>query len=214
MEFKEAIKQARLKSGLSQEKAGAAINRTRNAIKGYEEGISSPNPDQLAILCKLYNTTPNDLLGFNLKQKEEAKMNNENNQNIAIREIKFRAWDKQFQIITKVLPDGYKFTFDGKVILLDHKGKEIRESEDFILMQYTGFKDKNGKEIYEGDILECSLDGTIYPIVWEEEYFRFRIKGTPKGFSHQQAFSSAAQIERTAEVIGNIYENPELLGGE
>lgn len=75
MPFNESIKAARLKSGLSQEKAGAAIDRTRNAIKGYEEGISSPNPDQLAILCRLFNTTPNDLLGFQYQQQnEEAKM--------------------------------------------------------------------------------------------------------------------------------------------
>ncbi len=73
MIFKEKIKAARLKSGLSQEKAGKAIHRTRNAIKGYEEGISSPSPDQLVILCKLFNTTPNDLLGFQ-HQYEEAKM--------------------------------------------------------------------------------------------------------------------------------------------
>jgi len=73
MLFNESIKEARLKAGLSQEKAGKAINRTRNAIKGYESGISSPNPDQLATLCKLYKTNPNDLLGFQ-QQNEEAKM--------------------------------------------------------------------------------------------------------------------------------------------
>jgi len=73
MTFKQAILSARLKVGLSQEKAGNAINRTRNAIKGYEEGISSPNPDQLVTLCKLYKTTPNKLLEFQ-QQNEEAKM--------------------------------------------------------------------------------------------------------------------------------------------
>jgi len=73
MSFKQSIKAARLKIGLSQEKAGNAINRTRNAIKGYEEGISSPNPDQLVTLCKLYKTTPNELLEFQ-QQNEEAKM--------------------------------------------------------------------------------------------------------------------------------------------
>ena len=74
MSFKESFKKARLKSGLSQEKAGNAIHRTRNAIKGYEEGISSPNPDQLVILCRLFNTTPNDLLGFLSTAEEDAKM--------------------------------------------------------------------------------------------------------------------------------------------
>jgi len=73
MLFEQKIREARLKVGLSQTKAGNAINRTRNAIKGYETGISSPNPDQLVTLCKLYKTTPNDLLEFQ-QQNEEAKM--------------------------------------------------------------------------------------------------------------------------------------------
>ena len=76
MSFKKAIKEARLKVGISQEKAGDSIHRTRNAIRGYESGISTPDPDQLVILCKLYKTTPNDLLGFFQQQNEEAKMEN------------------------------------------------------------------------------------------------------------------------------------------
>ncbi len=75
MSFKESFRAARLKSGLSQEKVGKAIHRTRNAIKGYEEGISNPNPDQLVVLCRLFNTTPNELLGFQCQQQnEDAKM--------------------------------------------------------------------------------------------------------------------------------------------
>lgn len=72
MKFNESIKNARLKCGISQEKAGFAIHRTRNAIKGYEEGVSSPNPDQLATLCRLYGTTPNELLGFDEHQKSKV----------------------------------------------------------------------------------------------------------------------------------------------
>jgi len=70
MSFKQSIKEARLKVGLSQAKAGNAINRTRNAIEGYEKGISSPNPDQLVKLCTLYKTTPNDLLEFQCQQQK------------------------------------------------------------------------------------------------------------------------------------------------
>lgn len=89
MSFKKAIREARLKVGLSQEKAGKAINRTRNAIKGYEEGISSPNPDQLVTLCKLFETTPNDLLEFHCQQKnEEIKMSEQDeNSSIAMQDI-------------------------------------------------------------------------------------------------------------------------------
>lgn len=129
---------------------------------------------------------------------------------MVMREIKFRAWDKQFQIITKVLPDGYKFTFDGKVILLDHRGKEIGESQDFILMQYTGLKDKNGKEIYEGDIVDYELvDGNkIFEIKYREDMAKFVADG--KDF-HAWGLNQGDVSERT-EIIGNIYENPELLG--
>jgi len=73
MAFKESIREARLKAGISMEKAGDAIFRSRGAIRGYEEGISTPNPEQLVILCRLFNTTPNELLGFQAKS-EDAEM--------------------------------------------------------------------------------------------------------------------------------------------
>lgn len=71
MDFKVLIKQARIKAGISQASAAESIFRSRNAVVGYESGVSSPNPNQLAILCKLYKTTPNNLLGF--QPEKESK---------------------------------------------------------------------------------------------------------------------------------------------
>jgi uncharacterized phage protein (TIGR01671 family) len=90
------------------------------------------------------------------------------------------------------------------------------------LIQYTGLKDKNGKEIYEGDILkepDCVYNGTCaertYLVSWNEDRFCFDIKSkiTDGGWSPARYVScSFARQLLKMEVTGNIYENPELLG--
>ncbi|HFU4173923.1 TPA: YopX family protein [Streptococcus suis] len=84
--------------------------------------------------------------------------------------------------------------------------------EDCVLMQSTGLKDKNGKEIFEGDILKCtSFDGSFWyeTVLWDS---------TLAGFATQQNGYDATAISYTTdskaiaiEVIGDIYRNPELL---
>lgn len=86
---------------------------------------------------------------------------------------------------------------------------EIFEDEDFILMQYTGLKDKNGKEIYEGDILNNG-NGPVY-VFWNENYQAFWV-GYDSEESEKQYYASTSDFCTEAdEIIGNIYENPELL---
>lgn len=71
--------------------------------------------------------------------------------------------------------------------------------------QYTGLKDKNGKEIYEGDILYTNKYDKKHGIVrWNEELGALHIYNVP---------SKTLRNARLYEVIGNIYDNPELLGG-
>jgi hypothetical protein len=104
-----------------------------------------------------------------------------------MREIKFRAWDKFNKLIKEsVMPSR----------------RDYPESQ-YELMQFTGLKDKNGKEIYEGDI--CDLDGEKVKISWSN---------LDSGFCLEWGYKSRIGLSIHLEVIGNIYENPELLKRE
>jgi uncharacterized phage protein (TIGR01671 family) len=79
-----------------------------------------------------------------------------------------------------------------------------REFGEFELIQFTGLHDKNGKEIYESDIVD--FEGDIYPISWYEDDARWwGINDLARTY-----ILASGQISESA-VIGNIYENPELL---
>ncbi len=116
-----------------------------------------------------------------------------------MREIKFRAWDKIEKRM--FVPDGIDQSADGAYVIeferpLHTLNKIVRFCGSVILMQFTGLKDKNGKEIYEGDMVRH--DGRI-PL--DEEV-------TFDGAAFYPVYSAPSQHW---EVIGNIYENPELL---
>jgi uncharacterized phage protein (TIGR01671 family) len=122
-----------------------------------------------------------------------------------MREIKFRAWDgikKRMVDISKEPSVENGLTYEGYFHLLRGAGFA------FHVMQYTGLRDKNSKEIYQGDIVEvCAL----HPI---EPTFTTEVKLNTGSFT-----ASKGRLYRTLahwaqdgiEVIGNIYENPELL---
>jgi uncharacterized phage protein (TIGR01671 family) len=113
-----------------------------------------------------------------------------------MREIKFRAWDKETKKIYIVnsltLDFHYCDLWDGN---LNSEGI-ARNWDEVELMQYTGLKDKNGKEIYEGDIVKYKDKLTLDEHIIEFENGRF---GYPMA------------DYKFYEVIGNIYESPELL---
>lgn len=133
-----------------------------------------------------------------------------------MKEIKLRALDKKSNKIYEV----EAIDFLGRFVLvkgLIANGGQLN-FEDIEKMQYTGLKDKNGKEIYEGDILHIEIHNHMKPddvIASANEVVEYRgckygvLLGYHRGFISLDSFCNA-----TFEVIGNIYENPELLGGE
>ena len=118
-----------------------------------------------------------------------------------MREIKFRAWDKENEEMYDVAMIDVE---TGEVAYTDHPTGYNADAllEQVELMQYTGLKDKNGKEIYEGDILKDCDTREIKTVIWHKNCFILR---DTKGFYQWTYF------EDEHEVIGNIYENPELL---
>ncbi len=111
---------------------------------------------------------------------------------------------------------GYYVKTDGnhKIYLQDYDGADFCYVDPGTIGQYTGLKDKNGKQIFEGDILSAYLD-EIAPenetrLVVEWDYERAAYYGANLGFRGYKDFFVGG-FEKNFEVIGNIYDNPELL---
>ncbi len=122
---------------------------------------------------------------------------------------KFRAWDTTNKEMFK---DAFAITESGQVVVVEQEF--VTSIPDYvfvdhlIVMQSTGLHDKNGKEVFVGDIIKCTR-GCPHEVYLEKEYGGTYIGGMPtiylKGIREGYAWTGAE------EILGNIYENPELL---
>lgn len=117
--------------------------------------------------------------------------------------VKFRAWHKTWEEMGKV--KRIRFDDDGNVTTVLFVGINAKIDE-FELMQSTGLKDKNGREIFEGDILGTK-DGLLNSVV---EY-RSDLGMWTNSLIRYNNFERLCNVTSSREIIGNIYENPELL---
>lgn len=144
------------------------------------------------------------------------------------RELKFRAWHKEKKcFMDEWYPMG---SSDGIIMTLDSVTYDTYEydiSDNNIIQQFTGMKDRNGKEIFEGDIFKDVLASDNVGVVKFGEYkdvFERKIEqntsehGGHHGFfvhfDHQAIRSDLKYWANHSEIIGNIYENQELLPDE
>ncbi len=140
-----------------------------------------------------------------------------------MREIKFRAWDdvQKEWLLGYEMPNLGGFSIVGETMMMGEwscvltdmlHGKFGERGEHLKVMQYTGLKDKNGKEIYEGDVVEYLERGMkncvgIGQVTWNKD--GWNVEGFYDGSQDEpgRAFSENAQLE----IIGNVWENPELI---
>lgn len=120
-----------------------------------------------------------------------------------MRDIKFRCWyDNKIHKVVDI-DFGYE-----KINLL---GADIISFNEGVLMQFIGLHDKNGKEIYEGDIISNGYEKCI--VVWVKEYAGFMLKLINKEYEDKEWTNPMIDLRKDEEVIGNIYENSDLLKG-
>jgi uncharacterized phage protein (TIGR01671 family) len=130
------------------------------------------------------------------------------------RQLKFRVWDKQNKNWDAELNEG-TYGWDTEGITLNQFIEYItcarqdpypNQEKRFIIQQFTGLKDKDGKEIYEGDIVENDLitSKSIQIVQWDDGHGCFKLSCD----SHLEMLTNT---NITLKIIGNIFETPDLI---
>lgn len=127
---------------------------------------------------------------------------------------KFRAWDKSDNEMILVEDMSWGYYEDDELYFLGI-GDSItfwKDTDELEIMQSTGLKDKNSIEIFEGDIIKLSLieDGDVFisRVDYSLGCLGFYIEGE---FLEFHRFITETDVDYVLEIIGNVYENPELL---
>lgn len=126
---------------------------------------------------------------------------------------KYRAWDSAKKEMFK---DTFSITESGQVVVVEQEDVMCPPDyvfvDNLVIMQSTGLKDKNDKEIFEGDILACKTDDEVINlnVFWDEEHALFMFES--KKYNEQEPLAELVENNTYPfEIIGNVYENPELL---
>lgn len=126
---------------------------------------------------------------------------------------KYRAWDSTKKEMFK---DTFAITESGQVVVVEQEF--VTSIPDYVfvdhlvIMQSTGLHDKNGKEVFEGDILGIDTDEEIVNvnIYWDSKHALFMFES--KKYNEEELLAELVEDNTYPfEIIGNIYENPELL---
>ena len=137
-----------------------------------------------------------------------------------MREIKFRVWDHHDQKMKYAEMEWFDDMFAFR---FEHRGFEEEDNSDVVIMQYTGLKDKNGKEVYEGDVLRTPhfLDENgkqlylYHRVVWSERLTGWQAVNMNETTDPPYVKTGSPQLWVYAkdefEIIGHIHQNPELL---
>ena len=124
-----------------------------------------------------------------------------------MREFKIRVWD--------VKANDWYYTVSSKpedhnVLDTYYFENLYQNEEDYIWEQYTGIKDKNGREIYEGDIVRFEAYSRVFQVVYRQWDCSFMFEND----EDEEIVHMFNDFQDKYEIIGNIHENPELLGKE
>ena len=119
--------------------------------------------------------------------------------------FKFRAWNKEKKTMHYKAEQTYD-CLDGIPLIYKSSFGDVLDDENYIVEQCTGLKDKNGKFVFEGDVVRLDGLDEVFIVVYEENFCGVGLK-----HSDGLATSVTPSILKNSEVIGNIHENAELL---